>query len=187
MVYVKLEDAKQAIAKYHHNELDGRPMIIELNPPPADSNQNRQQASHHHISSTIRIPDEPVFNSSKSDLSQSILFKHHSSSSSNVQFKHSSSPLTNFQVKPRSPVQSSSQQHRGTTSSSKNAIRETTLSDKFKNLTNEKFVLPDSLSHSSKKIPGARVDKVDAELISQILFNKKPLGPSNPVTFTVKI
>lgn len=66
-----------------------------------------------------------------------------------------------------------------------------TLSNRFKaypiNANVEKIALPEP-SKSSKSRNPIKVNQVDASIIQQVLFNKKPpLANSNPVTFTVKL
>ncbi len=179
VVYVRLEDAKEAISKYHRNELDGRPMLIDLvskNDSYSTTSRSKSSHNHHHDDR-----DDNDYERSKQRNNNT-----YSSTSTNSANKNSEPPnrFQSFLLK----NENSSRDDAEESSSSDSGIKP--LSERFRSLTNEKFVVPESISQMQQmpKTSDKKMSSVDPTIISQILFNKKTnTSNSNPVTFTVKI
>jgi hypothetical protein len=179
VIYVKLDDARVAISKYHRNELDGRPMVIELIEGEFNLSAFKKRKEEEE---RLRVAAIPAAQPRPSTVSQV------APASSKYQVPPSDKyPTMNTKISISQPSSQEPKPQRSSAHAS--AAKIISLSDKFKSLTNETFILPDSISQSSgSKNPGAKVDRIDSSIINQILFNVKPTNASTkPVTFTVKI
>jgi hypothetical protein len=168
-----MQDAKDAIAKYHRNELDGRPMIIEMVEGVFNLNEfkaRKEEEERRRLATQNRSHPSGATSSSSANRNSNVTSKTPQSRSTEATSSQPPKPQ-------RQSVQSKAV-----------APPVQTLSEKFKSMTKETFILPESVSlMSANKNPGAKVDKVDATIINQILFNKTGSSSSSPVTFTVKI
>jgi hypothetical protein len=166
VVYVKLEHAKEAIYKYDKNELDGRPMKIEL------VNSNRP---------TSELVHEKKLNSSSSSSRRS----KSPISSSSFSFRSDKQPLQQ-QQQPETTYVNGTKTFNNTVTSIPTTAKDS-LSNRFKSILPNKEASANMHLHELKKSDFTSKINVDTSIIQQVLFNKNKSSNARPVTFTVKL